>query len=85
MENDAGQIVDLYVPRKCSATNRPIGARDHAAVQINVGEVNEAGLLVAGKCKTYALSGYVRAQGEADDSMVRLAQADKIVHKVFNC
>lgn len=39
MENDAGQIVDLYVPRKCSATNRPIGARDHAAVQINVVEV----------------------------------------------
>lgn len=39
MENDAGQIVDLYVPRKCSATNRLIGARDHASVQINVGEV----------------------------------------------
>jgi small subunit ribosomal protein S21e len=39
MENDAGVVVDLYVPRKCSATNRLIGARDHAAVQLNVGEV----------------------------------------------
>lgn len=39
MENDAGKLVDLYVPRKCSATNRIIGARDHASVQINIGEV----------------------------------------------
>ena len=48
-------------------------------------QVNEAGLLVSGKFKTYALSGYVRAQGEADDSLNRLTQADKITHKVFNC
>jgi len=31
--------VDLYIPRKCSVTNRVIGAKDHASVQINVGEV----------------------------------------------
>lgn len=26
MQNDAGEFVDLYVPRKCSASNRIIAA-----------------------------------------------------------
>jgi hypothetical protein len=43
MQNDAGEMVDLYIPRKCSATNRLIGAGDHASVQFNVGHVSEDG------------------------------------------
>ncbi|KAA1077099.1 40S ribosomal protein S21 [Puccinia graminis f. sp. tritici] len=39
MENDQGIVVDLYVPRKCAATNRLITAKDHSSVQINVAEV----------------------------------------------
>uniref|UniRef100_A0A8C7ZCG5 Small ribosomal subunit protein eS21 n=1 Tax=Oryzias sinensis TaxID=183150 RepID=A0A8C7ZCG5_9TELE len=39
MQNDAGEFVDLYVPRKCSASNRIIGAKDHASIQINIAEV----------------------------------------------
>lgn len=39
MENDEGRVVDLYVPRKCSATGRLIPAKEHGAVQINVGKV----------------------------------------------
>lgn len=39
MENDDGQRVDLYIPRKCSATNRLIAAKDHASVQMNIGQV----------------------------------------------
>ena len=27
MQNDEGRVVDLYVPRKCSASNRLIGAK----------------------------------------------------------
>ncbi|OXB67886.1 hypothetical protein ASZ78_005568 [Callipepla squamata] len=38
MQNDAGEFVDLYVPRKCSASNRIIGAKDHASIQINISE-----------------------------------------------
>ncbi|KAF5941857.1 hypothetical protein HYC85_019500 [Camellia sinensis] len=37
MQNEEGQNMDLYIPRKCSATNRLITAKDHASVQINVG------------------------------------------------
>merc|ERR1712230_356932 len=36
MENERGELVDLYVPRKCSATNRIIKATDHASAQISV-------------------------------------------------
>lgn len=55
MQNDAGEVVDVYIPRKwyhesykkyllllfcCSAyTQRIISAKDHASVQINVAEV----------------------------------------------
>jgi hypothetical protein len=40
MSTDAEEPVkklqkELYVPRKCAATNKVIGASDHAAVQIN--------------------------------------------------
>ena len=40
MQNDAGEYVDLYVPRKCSTSNRIIHAKDHASIQINVAEVS---------------------------------------------
>ena len=28
MQNDEGKIIDLYLPRKCSATNKLISAKD---------------------------------------------------------
>ena len=40
MQDDEGNIVDLYIPRKCSATNRLITAKDHASVQIEIAEVS---------------------------------------------
>ncbi|KAE9963880.1 40S ribosomal protein S21 [Venturia inaequalis] len=75
MENERGELVDLYVPRKCSATNRIIKAKDHASVQISVAKVDENGRYT-GENQTYALCGFVRAMGESDDSLNRLAQKD---------
>ncbi|KAL5214694.1 hypothetical protein ABZP36_003846 [Zizania latifolia] len=60
MQNEEGQMVDLYVPRN-SATNRIITAKDHASVQINIGHVDENGLY-DGRFTTFALSGFIRAQ-----------------------
>ncbi|KAJ3137199.1 40S ribosomal protein S21, partial [Irineochytrium annulatum] len=80
MENDKGQIVDLYIPRKCSATGRLITAKDHASVQINIGEVNADGRLT-GQSKTFALSGFVRSVGESDDALNRLATQDGYLKK----
>ncbi|GLJ47999.1 hypothetical protein SUGI_1013640 [Cryptomeria japonica] len=71
MQNEEGQNVDLYIPRKCSATNRLITSKDHASVQINIGHVDENGICT-GQFTTFALCGVVRAQGEADSSVDRL-------------
>merc|ERR1711893_334359 len=42
MQNDKGEIVDLYIPRKCSASNRLIGAKDKSSIQINFCDVDPA-------------------------------------------
>uniref|UniRef100_A0A8C3D6B0 Small ribosomal subunit protein eS21 n=34 Tax=Neoaves TaxID=3078114 RepID=A0A8C3D6B0_CORMO len=60
MQNDAGEFVDLYVPRKCSASNRIIGAKDHASIQINISEVDKVTGRVNGQFKTYAICGPIR-------------------------
>lgn len=83
MQNDKGVIVDLYIPRKCSATSRLIGAKDHAAVQLNVCNVDENGRM-NGTNFTYALSGMVRSNAEADDSLNRLATNDGYLKNVWN-
>merc|ERR1711881_564508 len=82
MQNDQGQVVDLYVPRKCSATNRLIIAKDHASVQINVAEVDESGKMT-GSNVTYAFCGSVRETGDADDSLNRLATGDGLLKNVW--
>ena len=40
MQNKAGESVDLYVPRKCHYTSRLLVAKDHSAIQVNVGNVD---------------------------------------------
>ncbi|URE03494.1 40S ribosomal protein S4 [Musa troglodytarum] len=76
MQNEAGEMTDLYIPRKCSATNRLITAKDHASVQINIGHLDESGVY-AGQFTTFALSGFIRAQGDADGALDRLWQKKK--------
>ena len=39
MQNEQKQYVDLYVPRKCFATNRLLDSKDHASVQISLTDV----------------------------------------------
>ncbi len=70
-----GQVVDLYVPRKCAATNRLITAKDHASVQINVAEVDDEGK-ATGTYVTYAFHGGLRETGDSDDALNRLATGD---------
>ena len=59
MINAEGDNVDLYIPRKCSWTNRLIEAKDHASVQVNVGHLDQSGVY-NGQYTTFALSGFVR-------------------------
>ncbi|CAO2605997.1 40S ribosomal protein S21 [Lemmus lemmus] len=55
MQNEAGGFVDLYMPQKCSASNRIIGAKDHASIQMNVAEVDMVTGQFNGQFKTYAI------------------------------
>ncbi|RDX73667.1 40S ribosomal protein S21-2, partial [Mucuna pruriens] len=75
MQNEEGQITELYIPRN-SATNRLITAKDHASVQINIGHLDENGIF-NGQCSTFALCGFIRAQGDADSALDRLWQKKK--------
>ena len=72
MQNDEGKIVDLYIPRKCSATNRLITAKDHASVQIEIAQVDENGKMTGAKNTIIALAGFMRQRGEADACLNRL-------------
>ncbi|KAJ1859750.1 40S ribosomal protein S21 [Coemansia sp. RSA 1722] len=83
MENDQGVIVDLYIPRKCSATNRLIGSKDHAAIQLNVANVDSTGVMT-GTYQTYAISGAVRARAESDDSINRIASQSGYLKNVWS-
>lgn len=76
------RFVSSYIPRKCSATNRIIKANDHASVQISIGKVDDNGRYT-GENQVYALCGFVRARGEGDDSLNRLAQRDGLLKNVW--
>jgi small subunit ribosomal protein S21e len=75
--------VHSYVPRKCSATNRIITAKDHGSVQLSVGKVDDNGRYTS-ENQVYALCGFVRAMGESDDCMNRLAQKDGFLKGVWS-
>jgi small subunit ribosomal protein S21e len=74
MQNEEGDNVDLYIPRKCSWTNRLVAAKDHASVQINVANVDPVTGLATGDSTAYCLAGYIRFNSEADMAMTSLVQ-----------
>lgn len=62
-----------YYNMKSSSTNRLIPAKDHASVQINIGRVDENGVLT-GESDTIALCGFVRRKGLGDEAFYRIAK-----------
>lgn len=68
MFNDEGKLVDIYIPKKCTATNKVIQPKDHGAVQINIARVDERGV-ATGQFDTVVFSGKVRSAGDSDDAM----------------
>lgn len=97
MENQEGKVVDLYVPRKCAATNRLIKAHDHASVQLNICDVDEQGKMLPTHT-TFALCGFVRycisdvrkkeiddsrEKGEGDDCINKLATDAGLLKNVW--
>ena len=77
-----GQYVDLYVPRKCHATNRLIDCKDTASVQITI---NTDGLNLENKKDeekknlTMVISGFVRTKGNSDAALNKFLYDKKIL------
>jgi small subunit ribosomal protein S21e len=71
MLNAEGKTVDLYIPRKCSASHRLITPKDHAAVQINIAHLDKNGRY-NGQCTTFAFCGFIRHKGDAPMHFDRL-------------
>ena len=81
MQNSAGEYVDLYIPRKCEATNRLIDCKDTASVQITL---NTDGLNLEKqkddkKNFTVVLSGFVRSRGNSDAALNKILYQNKIL------
>ncbi|XRB23133.1 ribosomal protein S21 [Pseudoscourfieldia marina] len=76
MINDEGQMVDIYIPRKCSYSNRLIEAKDHSSVQLNIAHIDENGVYT-GQFTTMALCGYLRNKGQADSALDNLWKQKK--------
>ena len=72
MQNEQGENVDLYVPRKCSWTSRLIESKDHAAVQLNVAHVDPVTGLATGDSVAVCIAGYVRFKSESDMAVTAL-------------
>ena len=80
MQNDKGDFVDLYVPRRCQATNRLLDAKDHASVQVTL---TTEGLKEfenkKDKTLTMVLSGFVRTKGNSDAALNRFLKKKGIL------
>ena len=76
--NEEGVNVDLYIPRKCHASNTLITAYDFASIQINVGEIDANGVYT-GETKTLCIAGYLRHEAESDHAINRLCITHGII------
>ena len=74
MQNENGDNVDLYVPRKCNWTNRLVEAKDHSSVQINVANVDPVTGIATGDATPYCLAGHIRDISEGDMALTSLVK-----------
>ena len=76
MKNDDGKIVEKYLPRKCSATSKIIGPKDHASVQLFIPDVDAHGRIIeGGEGIKLAISGYIRDKGRSDFEIEKILRA----------
>ena len=81
MQNEAGEVVDVIIPRKCDATNRLIPPHGHASVQLRIAQVKDG--VPTGEYETIVFCGYLRNLGEADNALNRIATERGLVQNVY--
>ncbi len=77
LKNNQGEIVDKYIPRKCGATSKVIGPKDHASVQIYVPDLDENGKVILNQGFKVAISGFIRDKGRSDLEIEKILRANK--------
>jgi len=73
LKNVNGDDVDLYVPRKCSATSRLLHPKDRSSIQLNFPKVDANGRVVPDEFEdSVAMSGYIRNKARSDLEIEKL-------------
>merc|ERR1712224_879130 len=76
MTNVNGDDVDLYVPRKCSATSRILHPRDRSSIQLNIPKVDANGRVIPDEFEeSIAISGYIRNKARSDLEIEKILMA----------
>lgn len=77
LTNKDGEIVERYLPRKCCASSKLIGPKDHASVQIFIPEIDENGRMIVQKGTgiNVAVSGYIRDKGRSDVEIEKILRS----------
>lgn len=77
-KNNQGEIVDKYLPRKCGATSKLIGAKDHASIQLFIPDLDEEGRVIFDKGYKVAMSGFIRDKGRSDYEIEKILRAQSL-------
>ena len=80
LKNNEGQVMEKYIPRKCSVTSKVIAPNDYASVQIFVPDVDENGRVRRdqGSGFKFAISGYLRNKGRSNYEIEKLLRSKNI-------
>ena len=79
MMNEDGDIVDSYLPRKCFATSRIIGSKEHSSIQLRVPKLDENGQVVPEEAGfNFAICGFIRSKGRSDGEIYKLLKDQQI-------
>lgn len=73
--NMDGKNVEMYVPRKCSATSKILGPTDKCSVQIIVPRVDGEGKITGASEDVFAISGYLRTKGRSEWEVEKLLRS----------
>ena len=73
MQNQQGENVELYIPRKCTYSSQLVRADDHAAIQLNIPQLDENGHMT-GVVFPIVICGDVRRAGMSDHAIDEICQ-----------
>ena len=68
-------IEQIYIPRKCSLSNKILPSKDYCSTQISIGMLDKNGIYT-GKNKVLAFSGFLRKKGKIDYALSVLFEED---------